>query len=1017
MDFTKPVNAQGEERLRQRRWSWRKRIGVSLLVLLVGLVVLVAALPMLLSTGWGRAWVLARVNGRLKTGRRVEVTAWDLSWFGRQRLEGVLYVDERRGVQVEVSSAEVGSLWALLPFGQMRLEGEVASLQVRLFEAKAGADEEDEEEEDAARGKWLIRDMRVDLAVHGAQVMVAGRSTALVRGVEGRLSSVGLAAPVELQLKGEVAGETIWLEGRGRTLGAVLERRWGALEGVTIRAEGPWLQASGELSGEDEGAFRVKVLAEGAGNAAAADDGTGLAAWSSQAGAFWVRGEGSFEVSAPLAGQVEVLELRLPGLTAWGHGNLSAGEFGADFESAAFLQAVRPLLGAWLGKAPGEAWLAWLQGSVGSLRVQASPERVQLEGALRRASAGAEDGVLARVSGQVEGVSVQTGAFGQVSLSVEGDLGWLSGWREVLGDGLPGTLSGGLVGRLEGKGPLSAFEGRVDFALQRVAWSSERWHVAERQLVQGGARVSCDEGGRWVLREGAVRGPWGELSGEASWSAAEGAQGRVAGRVVAGKLLDWREWGRRGAPVAITGELLPEVAWRHDGAALLFEGGLQGPDDFSVAARGERAVALPFAATFAVAVEPTGVALRRLTLQSAPLSLACNGAFDPGGGELQLAGQLTPGFEAIWALPFFDDWRARGLSVTGGAPGDFTFSGPVTDGLAGWLNYGRGRAVLRCGEVFVPGLAVPGGSVEMTLAEGVAQLTGSFSVNGGELRFEPQVNVSVPPAVITLPAGSVVMRDVALTQDLLDVGLRAVNPLLPGSVASSGKLSLVVNRLRLPLAGDPAAALEADVTLQMRDCMLLPNGLLGMVLGMLHVRDRALRLPDQDFGVRVAQGHLTCDPLLVTVAGVKMHCAGETNLLTREIDYTLSVPLTRQLLGERLAKQLKQERTLEVPIYGTFLKPRMDTTSILDFLKDTALLRVSRKALEHTGNAVGHAGTAVIDVGAEAVGLVGDVADEAVELLNSGATLLGDGAAAAGEAVGSAWNALFGGEDAAEETP
>ena len=267
-------------------------------------------------------------------------------------------------------------------------------------------------------------------------------------------------------------------------------------------------------------------------------------------------------------------------------------------------------------------------------------------------------------------------------------------------------------------------------------------------------------------------------------------------------------------------------------------------------------------------------------------------------------------------------------------------------------------------------------------------MDGTWQVNGGKLTLCPQVNFSATPYVLTLPEGSRVLDQVQVTSELLDVALRAVSPVLPGSADPQGSMSLRVEALRLPLGGEtpPLAALEAKLRFLTHDVAVKPNGTLGSVLTLLQVRDRMLTLPDQDFGVAISGGQLTCDEISLRVSGVKLRCAGSSNLLTRELNYTLSMPLTEQLLGSRLSKKLPVGQTLSLPITGTIDRPQVETGPILNFLKENALSRATQKVGQRLEKALQKTGEAGLEVG----GAAGDVAGEALNAIGSGAESAGD---------------------------
>ena len=190
---------------------------------------------------------------------------------------------------------------------------------------------------------------------------------------------------------------------------------------------------------------------------------------------------------------------------------------------------------------------------------------------------------------------------------------------------------------------------------------------------------------------------------------------------------------------------------------------------------------------------------------------------------------------------------------------------------------------------------------------------------------------------------------------------------------------MVCDSLRMELGGNPLEALEAELTLLTHGVSVQPNGTLGTLLNLVRLRNKVATLPDQDFSVRVSKGILTCDPITMRIAAVKLDCRGTTNLLTREVDYTISLPLTEDLLGDRLAKRLNIGDVIQLPIHGTMDRPIVETKPLMEALSNSAIgratERVSEKLSEKLGDALKKAGA----TGKEA----GKSADKAVDNLEN----------------------------------
>lgn len=109
----------------------RKLLLRSLLVLVLLGVLLIALMPMLLSTGPGTRWLVSILNSR--TPGELAVDDLQLSWFGGQSATGVRYDDPAKGMQATIVSIDAGGIGLFdLLTGSRRL-GQVALQDIDLI--------------------------------------------------------------------------------------------------------------------------------------------------------------------------------------------------------------------------------------------------------------------------------------------------------------------------------------------------------------------------------------------------------------------------------------------------------------------------------------------------------------------------------------------------------------------------------------------------------------------------------------------------------------------------------------------------------------------------------------------------------------------------------------------------------------------------------------------------------------------------------------------------------------------
>ena len=382
--------------------------------------------------------------------------------------------------------------------------------------------------------------------------------------------------------------------------------------------------------------------------------------------------------------------------------------------------------------------------------------------------------------------------------------------------------------------------------------------------------------------------------------------------------------------------------------------------------------------------------LRQLAVQSPYVELTTKGSFGTDSGIVAMKGTLTPDFDAIWGLPFLDKANEQGIAMQGRIARDFSFVLPIKSGAEGILRDGRANAAVAFDRVTVPGLDIPKGEAQVALKDGKASVDAVVAMNGGEVRLSPRLEVTDSGYVLYIPEGDYLLKDFNVTPELMDAGLGLVSPILKGSAEATGSISVQSRRMRLALGeGDPLRSLDLNVALSTSEITLQPNGILGRVLEATGKRTDAVSMKPQELEVEVKEGKLSTDkPIEVDINDEwTVACQGRTDLATREIDYTLSVPLDG-VLGDKVA-DTSVLKPVSLPITGTIDDPNIEVGALVDSAAKTGIsvgvsrlqqhLDKKRAKAEATGDAKKAAEAELIDKAATSVigGLFGSDENEA----------------------------------------
>ncbi|HIV09838.1 MAG TPA: hypothetical protein IAC79_06980 [Candidatus Spyradenecus faecavium] len=187
-----------------------------------------------------------------------------------------------------------------------------------------------------------------------------------------------------------------------------------------------------------------------------------------------------------------------------------------------------------------------------------------------------------------------------------------------------------------------------------------------------------------------------------------------------------------------------------------------------------------------------------------------------------------------------------------------------------------------------------------------------------------------------------------MTAEMLDAGLGLVSPILKGSAEPSGIVSVQSRRMRLALGEpNPLSTLDLEFDLITSEIALKPNGVLGQVLSAAGKGAKTVSLKPQELVVAVKEGTLSTDKPIEVEIGKDwtVACQGKTDLATRAIDYTLSVPLDG-VLGDKVSdKSLLKPVTL--PITGTVDNPNVEVGTLLSSVKDVGVSVGVSRLQEH----------------------------------------------------------------------
>ncbi|PIE56020.1 MAG: hypothetical protein CSA34_06305 [Desulfobulbus propionicus] len=318
-----------------------------------------------------------------------------------------------------------------------------------------------------------------------------------------------------------------------------------------------------------------------------------------------------------------------------------------------------------------------------------------------------------------------------------------------------------------------------------------------------------------------------------------------------------------------------------------------------------------------------------LGIDSAPLTGSATGVL-AREQALTLEGALTPDFAEL--APMITAVTGLDLNLKGRKEEPFSLLLPLDGGEM------RGRGAITAELLAFQGIAVQDLHLPVELEKGVMKLAATGVVNQGDLSFIPQLYIASEPKVLLHPEQHQVLREVELTEPLVDGLLAKIHPLFGVLAEPHGKVSLRLNRLDWPLGAKNADSGVFACTFDVSQVKLDSSGPLREVLRLMKLDSEQLEFRETQFSCEGANGRITCSPIHVHVAGSEMTISGSMGL-DKSMDYLLEVPVTKALVGTEGYRVL-EGTTIKVPIQGTIgaslVKKKVVQAAVADVLKQAA---------------------------------------------------------------------------------
>ncbi|MBN1845673.1 MAG: hypothetical protein JW810_08325 [Sedimentisphaerales bacterium] len=331
--------------------------------------------------------------------------------------------------------------------------------------------------------------------------------------------------------------------------------------------------------------------------------------------------------------------------------------------------------------------------------------------------------------------------------------------------------------------------------------------------------------------------------------------------------------------------------------------------------------------------------LKQFQLESGLLAATLTGTVRdyPASRQTDLAGHYDLSWEQLTGL--LHAWAPSSrqqVLVRGRSRSDFRFQGNLDElTAAALLRQGQGTLPIGWDSAELMGLPLGAATIQAKLGDG--QLTWpavAIGAQGGSIHLRGRVELQQDEPVLVMSETWNVIENLPLNRPAGRMILAQINPIFVGAAEMSGKASLTLRQVAIPLSGRWRTHGRALGTLSLQDVQLEPKDFFGTLLNLLTLNPtQPQKLNLTDAKLRWENGRIHYDEFALLLAGVyDLQFSGSVGL-DRDVALTVSLPVVPNLLSrfgvkgpvEDYARLLTGSR-INIPIRGTLDRPLMELT-------------------------------------------------------------------------------------------
>jgi len=358
------------------------------------------------------------------------------------------------------------------------------------------------------------------------------------------------------------------------------------------------------------------------------------------------------------------------------------------------------------------------------------------------------------------------------------------------------------------------------------------------------------------------------------------------------------------------------------------------------------------------ALEATGVAkyllasdrvqLDNLQVRGKTLRLNSSASLDRASTERLLQANGLLEYDPQELAKLVASFGGDAVQLQGDQQVRFQVAGSLSDSTAHWSNRWEVTAEAGWSSAGAYGLLLGGGRLQGTLREGQLQIAPlDIAVGQGRLTAQPQIRLTPGAQQLVLPRGPFI-TNVAISPEVSEAMLKYVAPILAGATRTEGQFSVDLDLAEIPLRHPKQGRVQGRLSVKRLNVTAGPmmDQLITLVSQIEALTKRKqflqasaapsnkklLTVTERQIDFQVVDGRVYHRNLEFLIDNTPVRSYGSVGF-DQTLALMIEVPIQDKWIEREQALRSFAGQSLQIPIRGTFQKPKIDERAVANLSK------------------------------------------------------------------------------------